>query len=66
MKKNFNWNVLTTLLVIATGLYWIVGSDYGLFFQLTGCAAYIGSVVLFVKKNSYAQKIMNMLNDKED
>lgn len=66
MKKNFNWNVLTTLLVIATCLYWIVSSDYGLFFQLTGCVAYIGSVVLFLKKNSYAQKIMNMLNDKED
>lgn len=60
------WNYVATALLVAAGLYWIIGSDYGDFFKLTGFAVYIASAVLWAKKSAWGQKLMEDMFDDDD
>ena len=53
------WDFLSTALLVGAILYWVICSDYGIFFQLTGFVAFIVTVMVWIKKNSFAQKFIN-------
>ena len=60
------WNYVATTLLIAAGLYWTIGSDYGDFFKLTGCFTYLAAAVLWAKKSAWGQWLMENMFDDSD
>ena len=57
------WNYGTTALLVVAGLYWIIGSDYGDFYKVTGMMAYLGASVLWITKSSWAKLFINTVMD---
>jgi hypothetical protein len=60
------WNYGTTALLVVAGLYWIICSDYGDFYKITGCAAYMSAAVLWIFKSSWAQSFLTRVIDAMD
>lgn len=56
-----NWNYIAILII--AGLYWIIGSEYGDFFKLTGCIFYIASAILWIKKSTWGQWLIENIFD---
>ena len=60
------WNYVATTILVLAGIYWTIGSDYGDFFKLTGCVAYLAAAALWVKKSAWGQWLMENMFDDED
>ena len=60
------WNYVATLIVVLAGWYWLGLCDNGAFFQLTGCAAYFASAILWINKSAWGQWLMNNMFDDSD
>lgn len=53
-----NWNLITTVLLVVTSMGWIVTSQGGLVHQLVGFTLTFMAAMLFVWKNTKAQKFI--------
>ena len=55
------WDIIASALLIIAGIYWCGLSDYGMFFQLSGCVAYIAAAVLCIKKTTWSRKFFKTI-----
>jgi hypothetical protein len=59
-------NILWTLVLVLAGIYWLGLSDYGAFFQVTGCIAYIAAGCKWISCTTWAKKFKeSIFNDEE-
>ena len=59
------WNYIGTILLVAAGIYWIVFSDYGDFFKVTGCIAYAAAAMSWINKTEWGQWCLDNLFEDE-
>ena len=60
------WNFIATPILIIAALYWGCCSQYGDFFKVTGCIAYLASSYLWIVKSAWGQKMMEDIFDNND
>lgn len=60
------WNYVGTFLLVLSGIYWGSCCDYGDFFKVTGCIAYIASAALWASKSAWGQWCLENMFDDDD
>ena len=60
------WNYIATALLVLAGYYWGSCCDYGDFFKVTGCIAYLAAAALWVSKSAWGQWCLNNLFETEE
>lgn len=55
------WNFVATPLLVLAGYFWVVFSDYGTLFQVTGCIAYICASMLWITKSGWGQALLETI-----
>lgn len=58
-------NIFATVALIVSGLYWLLYSGNGEFFQISGCVLYIASAAWFASKTSFAKRFLNAIFEDE-
>ena len=60
------WNIIASVLVVLAAYYWGAYSQYGDFFKVTGCIAFVASALVWVNKSHMGQWCLNNLFDDEE
>lgn len=59
-------SILWTIALVAAGLYWVVLSDYGTFFQLTGFAMYMYVTAKCIHNTFWGKRFMKSLRGDDE
>lgn len=60
------WDIVATAILVLAGIYWLGLCDHGVFFQLTGFAAYIAAAALCIKKTFWARKFFEAIKGEDE
>lgn len=59
-------SILWTMALVMAGIYWLVLSDYGAFFQLTGFVMYIYAAAKCIHNTFWGKRFMEALRGEEE
>lgn len=59
-------SILWTIALVMAGIYWLVLSDYGAFFQLTGFVMYIYATIKCINNTFWGKRFMKALKGEDE
>ena len=59
-------SILWTIALVMAGIYWLVLSDFGAFFQLTGFVMYIYATVKCINNTFWGKRFMKALKGEDE
>ena len=59
-------SILWTIALVMTGIYWLVLSDYGAFFQLTGFVMYIYIAAKCIRNTFWGKRFIASLKSEDE
>ena len=59
-------SILWTIALIMAGIYWFGLSNYGAFFQLTGCAMYIYTAIKCIHNTFWGKSLLESLKGEDE
>ena len=55
------WNYVGLILTVISGAYWLMCSEYGDFFKVTGCILYCAATFNWISKSEWGKFMLDLL-----